>query len=97
MFAKNLISFFSLIAISGSLISPAKSHYDRTSFGEGTAAFACTLLWEGYPKYKVERLISRFVERIENSTFTEAEMNQMAYGYRDQIRITRNCDLRMRY
>lgn len=97
MFARNLISFFSLIAISGSLISPAKSHYDRTSFGEGTAAFACSLLWEGYPKYKVERLISRFVERIENSTFTEAEMNQMAYGYRDQIRITRNCDLRMRY
>ena len=97
MFARNLISFFSLIAISGSLISPAKSHYDRTSFGEGTAAFACSLLWEGYPKYKVERLISRFVERIENSTFTEAEMNQMAYGYRDEIRVTRKCDLRMRY
>ncbi len=94
---KNLIIFFSFIAFSGSLISPAKSHYDRTSFGEGTAAFACSLLWEGYPKNKVENLISRFVERIENSTFTEEEMNQMAYGYRDQIKVTRNCDLRMRY
>jgi len=97
MFTKKLVTFFSLIAISGSFISPAKSHYDRTSFGEGTAAFACSLLWEGYPKYKVESLISRFVERIEKSTFTEEEMNQMAYGYRDQIRVTRNCDLRMRY
>ena len=62
---KNLITFFSLFAISGSLISPAKSHYNRTSFGEGTAAFACFLLWEGYPKYQVESLISRFAERIE--------------------------------
>ena len=97
MLKKNLVTFFSLIAISGSFISPAKSHYDRTSFGEGTAAFACSLLWEGYPKYKVESLISRFVERIERSTFTEEEMNQMAYGYRNQIKITRNCDLRMRY
>jgi hypothetical protein len=94
---KNLITFFSLFAISGSLISPAKSHYNRTSFGEGTAAFACFLLWEGYPKYQVESLISRFAERIEKSTFTEKEMNQMAYGYRDQIRVTSNCDLRMRY
>ena len=97
MFSKRIFVFFSLIAISGSFISPAKAHYDRTSFGEGTAAFACSLLWEGYPKYKVENLISRFVERIEKSNFTEEEMNQMAYGYRDQIRITRNCDLRMRY
>ena len=97
MITKKLVKFFSLITISGLLVSPAKSHYDRTSFGEGTAAFACSLLWEGYPKYKVENLISRFVERIENSTFTEEEMNQMAYGYRDQIRVTRNCDLRMRY
>ena len=94
---KNLITLFSLIVINGSLISPAKSHYNRTSFGEGTAAFACFLLWEGYPKYQVESLISRFAERIEKSTFTEKEMNQMAYGYRDQIRVTRNCDLRMRY
>mgnify|MGYP001317883362 FL=1 len=97
MFSKRIFVFFSLIAISGSFISPAKAHYDRTSFGEGTAAFACALLWEGYPKYKIESLISRFAERIEKSTFTEKEMNQMAYGYRDQIRITRNCDLRMRY
>ena len=97
MFSKKLVAFFSFIAIGGLFISPVKSHYDRTSFGEGTAAFACFLLWEGYPKYKVESLISRFVERIEKSTFTEEEMNQMAYGYRDQIRITRNCDLRMRY
>ena len=97
MFTKKLVTFFSLMTISGSFINPAKSHYDRTSFGEGTAAFACALLWEGYPKYKVENLISRFVERIEKSNFTEEEMNQMAYGYRDQIRITRNCDLRMRY
>ena len=94
---KNLITFFIFFAFSGSLISPAKSHYDRTSFGEGTAAFACSLLWDGYPKYKVENLISRFAERIENSTFTEEEMNQMAYGYRDQIKVTSNCDLRMRY
>jgi len=94
---KNLITFFSLIAISGSLISPAKSHYDKTSFGEGTAAFACFLLWEGYTKYRVESLISRFAERIEKSAFTEKEMDQMAYGYRDQINVTRNCDLRMRY
>ena len=97
MFAKKLITLFKLIAICGLFNSPAKSHYDRTSFGEGTAAFACSLLWEGYPKYKVENLISRFVERIEKSTFTEEEMNQMAYGYRNQIKITRNCDLRMRY
>jgi len=97
MLSKKLVAFFSLIAISGLIISPVKSHYDRTSFGEGTAAFACFLLWEGYPKYKVESLISKFAKRIEKSTFTEAEMNQMAYGYRDQIRITRNCDLRMRY
>ena len=94
---KNLITFFSLIAISGSLISPAKSHYDKTSFGEGAAAFACSLLWEGYPRYQVESLISRFTERIEESNFTDEEINQMAYGYRDQIRVTRNCDLRMRY
>ena len=69
MLSKKLVAFFSLIAISGLIISPVKSHYDRTSFGEGTAAFACSLLWEGYPKNKVENLISRFAERIENSTF----------------------------
>ena len=97
MFAKKLVTLFNLIAICGLFNSRAKSHYDRTSFGEGTAAFACSLLWEGYPKYEVESLISRFVERIEKSTFTEEEMNQMAYGYRDQIRVTRKCDLRMRY
>ena len=94
---KNLITFISLIFINGSLISPAKSHYNRTSFGEGTAAFACFLLWEGYPKYQVESLISKFAERIGQSTFTEKEMNQMAYGYRDQIRVTKSCDSRMRY
>ena len=97
MFSKRIFVFFSLIAISGSFISPAKAHYDRTSFGEGTAAFACALLWEGYPKYKIESLISRFVDRIERSTFTEEEMDQMAYGYRDQIRVTPNCNLRFRY
>ena len=97
MIKKNFITFFCLIAISGSLTTPAKSSIRKRGFGEGTAAFACFLLWEGYPKYEVESLISRFVERIEKSTFTEEEMNQMAYGYRNQIKITRNCDLRMRY
>ena len=97
MIKKNFITFFCLIAISGSLINPAKSSIRKRGFGEGTAAFACFLLWEGYPKYEVESLISRFVERIEKSIFTEEEMNQMAYGYRNQIRATRNCDLRMRY
>ena len=97
MIKKNFITFFCLIAIGGSLINPAKSSIRKRGFGEGTAAFACFLLWEGYPKYKVESLISRFVKRIEKSTFTEQEMNQMAYGYRDQIRVTRNCNLRMRY
>ena len=97
MFARNLSVFISLIAISGSLISPAKSDLRKSGFGEGTAAFACFLLWEGYSKYEVESLISRFARRIERSGFSEEEMNQMAYGYRDQVRITSNCDLRMRY
>ena len=96
MIKKNLFTFFSLVTISVSLISPAKSHL-KTGFGEGTAAFACFLLWEGYSKYEVESLISRFAKRIEQSGFTEKEMNEMAYGYRDQVSITRNCNLRMRY
>ena len=97
MIKKNFITFFCLIAISGSLINPAKSSIRKRGFGEGTAAFACFLLWEGYPKYKIESLISRFVDRIERSNFTEEEMDQMAYGYRDQIRVTPNCNLRFRY
>ena len=97
MIKKNFITLFCLIAISGSLINPAKSSIRKRGFGEGTAAFACFLLWEGYPKYKIESLISRFVDRIERSNFTEEEMNQMAYGYRDQIRVTPNCNLRFRY
>ena len=95
---KILITFFSLFVISGSLFSPAKSHQiRRNGFGEGTAAFACFLLWEGYSKNEIESLISRFAWRIENSDFSEREMNQMASGYREQVRITRNCNLRMRY
>ena len=96
MSKKTLITFFSLIALSGSFISPAKSHL-KTGFGEGTGAFACFLLWEGYPKYEVESLVSKFAKRIENSDFSEEKMNQMAYGYRDQVSITNNCYLRMRY
>ena len=95
---KILITLFSLFAISGSLFSPAKSHQiTRNGFGEGTAAFACFLLWEGFSKNEVESLISRFTWRIENSDFSEREMNQMASGYREQVRLTRNCNLRMRY
>ena len=95
---KILITLFSLFAISGSLFSPAKSHQiRRNGFGEGTAAFACFLLWEGFSKNEIESLISRFAWRIENSDFSEREMNQMASGYREQVRITRNCNLRMRY
>ena len=97
MVKKTLITFLSLIALSGSLISPAKSHFRKSGFGEGTAAFACFLLWEGYSKYEVESLISRFAWRIEKSSFSEEAMNQMARGYRNQIRITDDCDLRMRY
>ena len=78
---KNLITFFSLFAISGSLISPAKSHYNRTSFGEGTAAFACFLLWEGYPKYEVESLISIFERTIEKSNFSEVAISYEKIGY----------------
>tara|TARA_B000000557_G_C20775085_1_gene443800 strand:+ start:755 stop:1045 length:291 start_codon:yes stop_codon:yes gene_type:complete len=96
MLKKNLVILLSLIAISGSFISPVKAHL-KTGFGEGTAAFACFLLWEGYSKYEVESLISRFARRIEQSGFSEKEMNQMAYGYRDQVSITNNCYLRMRY
>ena len=95
---KFLITLFSLFAINGSLFSPAKSYQiTRNGFGEGTAAFACFLLWEGFSKNEVESLISRFTWRIENSDFSEREMNQMAYGYREQVRLTRNCNLRMRY
>ena len=95
---KILITLFSLFAISGSLFSPAKSHQiTRNGFGEGTAAFSCFLLWEGFSKNEVESLISRFTWRIENSDFSEREMNQMADGYREQVRLTRNCNLRMRY
>ena len=95
---KILITFFSLFVISGSLFSPAESHQiRRNGFGEGTAAFACFLLWEGFSKNEIESLISRFAWRIENSDFSEREMNQMASGYREQVRITRNCNLRMRY
>ncbi len=98
MSTKILITLFSLVAISGSLFSPAKSHQiTRNGFGEGTAAFACFLLWEGFSKNEVESLISRFARRIENSDFSEREMNQMAYGYREQVSLTRNCNLRMRY
>tara|TARA_B100000401_G_scaffold427578_1_gene359296 strand:- start:369 stop:659 length:291 start_codon:yes stop_codon:yes gene_type:complete len=96
MLKKNFVILLSLIAISGSFISPVKAHL-KTGFGEGTAAFACFLLWEGYSKYEVESLISRFARRIEQSGFSEEEMNQMAYGYRDQVSITNNCYLRMRY
>ena len=96
MIKKTLITFFSLISISGSFISPVKTHL-KTGFGEGTAAFACFLLWEGYTKSVVKSLISRFARRIERSNFSEEEINQMAYGYKDQIRVTSNCDLRMRY
>ena len=95
---KILITLFSLFAISGSLFSPAKSHQiKKNGFGEGTAAFACFLLWEGFSKNEVESLISRFARRIEISNFSEREMNQMAYGYRFQIQRTNNCNLRMRY
>ena len=55
MSKKTLITFFSLVAISGSYISPAKSHL-KNGFGEGTGAFACFLLWEGYPNSLVEAL-----------------------------------------
>ena len=97
MIKKNLITFISLIVMSGSLTSPAKSYFRKSGFGEGTAAFAFFLLWEGYSKYEVESLISRFARRIEKSNFSEEAMNQMALGYRNQIKITNDCDLRMRY
>ena len=97
MSKKNLILFFSLITICGSFINPVKSDFRKSGFGEGTAAFACFLILEGYSKYEVESLISKFAKRIEKSNFSEAAMNQMAYGYRSQIRITEDCDLRMRY
>jgi len=97
MLTKKLITFYALVAISGSLISPAKSDLRKSGFGEGSAAFACFLLWEGYSKYEVESLISGFAKRIENSNFSEQAMNQMARGYRNQIKATSNCDLRMRY
>ena len=97
MFSKKLVAFFSFIAIGGLFISPVKSHYDRTSFGEGTAAFACFLLWEGYPKYEVESLISRFERTIEKSNFSEVAMRNMASGYRQQVKITDDCNLKYRY
>lgn len=97
MFTKKLITFYTLVAINGSLISPAKSDLRKSGFGEGSAALACFLLWEGYSKYEVESLISKFAKRIEKSNFSEQAMNQMARGYRNQIKATSNCDLRMRY
>ena len=96
MLKRNLITLFSLIAIGGSFISPVKSHL-KTGFGEGTAAFACFLLWEGYPKYEVESLISRFARTIEKSNFSEVAMTNMASGYRQQIKITDDCNLKYRY
>ena len=94
-----LLSFFLLlpVIISGSILYPVKAKYSRSDFGQGAAAFACFLLWEGYSKYEVESLISRFVKKIENSNFSEQAMNRMARGYRNQIKATSNCDLRMRY
>ena len=94
-----LLSFFLLlpVIISGSIFNPAKANYSRSDFGQGAAAFACFLLWEGYSKYEVENLISEFAYNIEESGFSEREMNQMAYGYRFQIQRTNNCNLRMRY
>ena len=76
MLKKNLVILLSLISINGSFISPVKAHL-KTGFGEGTAAFACFLLWEGYSKYEVESLISRFAKRIEQSGFSEEEMNKL--------------------
>ncbi len=97
MIKKNFITFFCLIAISGSLINPAKSSIRKRGIGEGTAAFACFLLWEGYPKYEVESLISRFERTIEKSNFSEVAMRNMASGYRQQVKITDDCNLKFRY
>ena len=97
MFKKTLITCFSLILISGSLINPAKSQY-KITHGEGTAAFACFLLLEGYSKDEVESLISRFVRKVKKSNnLSQGKMKQLALGYRKQIKITDNCDLKMRY
>ena len=88
---KHLITFLTLIAINVSLTSPAKSNFRKSGFGEGTAALACFLLWEGYSKYEVERLISRFARRIGKSNFSEAEMT-LAFSYpgaKNQIRSCR--------
>ena len=57
MIKKNFITFFCLIALSGSLTDSAKSSNSKRGFGEGTAAFACFLLGEGYSKDEVESLI----------------------------------------
>ena len=97
MIKKNLITFFCLIAISGSLIDPAKSSNSKRGFGEGTAAFACFLLGEGYSKDEVESLISRFARKIEKSNISEVAMANMASGYRKQVKITNYCDLKFRY
>ena len=97
MIKKNFITFFCLIAISGSLINPAKSSARKRGFGEGTAAFACFLLWEGYSKGEVESLISRFARKIEQSNFSEVAMTNMASGYRQQVKITDDCNLKFRY
>ena len=98
--SKNFLLSVSLllpVIISGSIFNPVKANYSRSDFGQGAAAFACFLLWEGYSKYEVENLISEFAYNIEQSGFSEREMNQMASGYREQVRLTRNCNLRMRY
>jgi len=94
-----LVSLFLLspIIFSSSFFNPVKANYSRSDFGQGAAAFACFLLWEGYSKYEVENLLSEFAYNIEQSGFSEREMNQMAYGYRFQIQRTNNCNLRMRY
>ena len=94
-----LLSFFLLlpVIINGSIFNPVKAQYSRSDFGQGAAAFACFLLWEGYSQSEVEKLISEFAYDIEQSGFSEREMDQMAYGYRFQISRTSNCNLRMRY
>ena len=97
MIKKYFITFFCFIAISGSLIDPAKSSNSKRGFGEGTAAFACFLLWEGYSIDEVESLISRFARMIEKSNFSEVAMTNMAMGYRKQVKITNDCDLKFRY
>ena len=97
MIKKKFITFFCLIAISGSLINPAKSSVGKRGFGEGAAAFACFLLGDGYSKDEVESSISRFTRKIEKSNFSEVAMRNMASGYRQQVKITDDCNLKFRY